>query len=77
MTSVTKLRSSREGAICTRCEAKVTAPEWSENVSAQETVHLWRCWCCGNQFETSDHCHVTSRPTSELIEEFLPNLLVG
>ena len=77
MTSTASLRSSRHGAKCAQCGAKITAPDWSERAGPRETVHLWRCWCCGNEFETLDHHPTTAAPTAELVEEFLPNLLVG
>lgn len=73
MTSI----ASRRGTECPRCEARLIAPEWSEQVGADSTVHLWRCWICGHEFETSDHQAVNAQPEAELIEEFWPNLLVA
>jgi len=77
MTSAKSLHSSRPKAKCARCGVSLCAPDWSEPVDAHTTVYLWRCWCCGNQFETSDHRETKAPPVEELVEEFLPNLLVG
>ena len=77
MTAAKSLRSSRLEAKCEQCGVRLRAPDWSERVSARKTVHLWRCWCCGNEFETSDHHRTHAPPVDKLVEEFLPNLLVG
>jgi hypothetical protein len=53
------------------------APEWSESVSANETVNLWRCTICGSEFQTTDNIISPTLSESELAEEFLPELLVA
>jgi len=77
MAFVATLRNVTHGANCARCGMNVTAPEWSESAGPEDTVHLWHCWYCGNEFETSDHHGMKEPPVTELIEEFLPNLLVA
>jgi hypothetical protein len=57
---------------CPQCGEKLTASACSDHRIYPGTVcHLWRCSKCGHQFETSP----TLAP--ELVEEFLPNLIVG
>ena len=62
---------------CPRCNIKLIGPEWSETIEGRQTVHIWRCPICGNEFETVEN-HVDEQlPESELVEEFLPNLMVA
>jgi ABC-type ATPase with predicted acetyltransferase domain len=51
--------------------------EWSEAVAEKETVCIWRCMGCGNEFETTDKVVVQGPSIFELVEEFLPNLVVA
>jgi hypothetical protein len=56
---------------CPQCGETLNAPASSDRRVYPGTVrHLWRCSKCGHQFETSP----TLAP--ELVEEFLPNLVV-
>ena len=73
----TSLASLRISAECSRCKTHLIAPEWSEYVSKQETVHIWHCPICGNEFETVDNSIVPTLSDDELVEEFLPVLLVA
>lgn len=61
---------------CTRCNTIQTTPEWSENANQNETVYFWRCLACGHEFQTRDPLVDRQMSTDELIEEFLPNLVV-
>lgn len=38
---------------CEQCDTPLTAPQWSEQVSARCIKHLWSCEICGYQFEQS------------------------
>jgi len=68
--------SLRISARCAQCGMSLIFPEWSESVNGQ-TTHIWHCLVCGHEFETIDH-DVKETPTStEIAEEFLPNLLVA
>jgi hypothetical protein len=71
------MASPRHSANCPCCEIKLISPEWSESVSAEETVNLWRCPICGKDFETTDSTVEEMPPIAELTKEFLPNLLVA
>jgi ribosomal protein L37AE/L43A len=62
---------------CTRCKIKLIGPEWSETVGERQTVHVWRCPICGNEFETTEDHVEQPLPDAELVEEFLPNLMVA
>jgi ribosomal protein L37AE/L43A len=52
-------------------------PEWSESVGERQAVHIWHCPVCGREFETTDNAIEQTLSDAELIEEFLPNLLVA
>ena len=68
--------SLRVSTRCTQCGTSLILPEWSESANGQ-TTHIWHCLVCGHEFETKDNI-VEKTPTSaELVEEFLPNLLVA
>jgi Zn ribbon nucleic-acid-binding protein len=63
-------------ATCANCQAIQIMPEWSESAGGNETVYFWRCVSCGHEFETRDR-HVDRRPSrDELLEEFLPSLVI-
>lgn len=74
----------RHSANCPCCGIKLISPEWSESVSAENTLNLWHCPICGTDFETTDRVVsdgkvvlVEMPPISEITEEFMPNLLVA
>jgi uncharacterized Zn finger protein (UPF0148 family) len=73
----TSIASVRISAQCDRCKIPLIAPEWSEVVSANETVHIWRCPICGKEFETVDTKTNQTMSDDELIEDFFPTLLVA
>jgi Zn finger protein HypA/HybF involved in hydrogenase expression len=73
-TSITSIRLS---AKCARCHTPLIAPEWSECVTPQTTLHIWNCPVCDNEFETVDQGVEPSLSEAELADEFLPNLLVA
>ncbi len=62
---------------CVKCGTPLTVPEWSEIVSAGQATHIWHCPVCETEFETTDNCVEQAPSEEELIEEFLPNLLVA
>jgi len=62
---------------CTRCKIKLIGAEWSETVDERQTVHIWRCPICGNEFETRENQIEQPLPDAELVQEFLPNLMVA
>jgi hypothetical protein len=61
----------------TKQKALENGAEWSEAVAEKETVCIWRCMGCGNEFETTDKAVVQGPSIFELVEEFLPNLVVA
>jgi hypothetical protein len=73
-TSLTALRIS---TVCDRCKTHLIAPEWSECINERETVHIWSCPVCGNEFQTIDGRAEKMLSDDELAQEFLPNLLVA
>jgi RNase P subunit RPR2 len=73
-TSIAALRIS---AACDRCKTLLIAPEWSECINERQTVHIWSCPICGNEFQTIDDRAERTLSEDELAQEFLPNLLVA
>jgi len=53
------------------------APEQSTYVNEEKIVHLWACPNCGSEFETSIFLGPDVPLTPEIVEEFLPNLMVA
>ena len=49
------------------------APEWSESLNERETVHLWFCPVCGQEFQTVDGRAEPVFSEAELAQEFLPS----
>jgi len=73
-TSVAALRIS---TMCERCKTHLVTPEWSEAIEGEETVHIWSCPICGNEFQTVDKHPEPEFSEAELAQEFLPNLMVA
>lgn len=71
------IASLRHSARCAQCGTALIFPEWSENAGGQKTTHIWHCLVCGNEFETRDDGVEQSPSDAELVQEFLPNLLVA
>jgi ribosomal protein L37AE/L43A len=69
-----RLRSPTE---CIQCGTLLITPEWSETVNSGQAVHIWRCPVCEYEFETIDNVVEPMVPVGELIQEFLPNLVVA
>ena len=64
-------------AQCPRCKMNVIGDEWSEAVDDRQTVHLWHCSMCGYDFETLEDHVEPALTEANLVQEFLPNLIVG
>ena len=73
MTTIAALRHTTN---CAQCGETLIAPERSEYVGAGKIHHAWQCSRCDHKFETLDPVPLTAL-SSELIETFLPNLLVA
>ena len=73
-TSVAALRIS---TMCDRCKTHLIAPEWSESINERETVHIWSCPICGNEFQTVDDRAEPVLSDNEVVQELLPNLMVA
>jgi len=73
----TSLAALRISTTCDRCKTLLIAPEWSESINERETVHIWSCPICGNEFQTVDDRAERTFSDDDLAQEFLPNLLVA
>lgn len=69
--------SLRHSARCAQCGTVSAFPEWSESTDQQKTILIWRCLVCGHEFETEDAVIEHQSSDAELVQEFLPNLLVA
>jgi hypothetical protein len=74
MTAIASVRQS-----CKRetCGQWLMAPERSTYVNEEQITHLWVCPNCGNGFETSIFLGRDVSLTPEVVDKFLPNLLVA
>jgi len=73
----TSIAARRISTACDRCKTHLVGPEWSECINERETVHIWSCPICGNEFQTIDDRAERTFSENELAQEFLPNLLVA
>jgi Zn ribbon nucleic-acid-binding protein len=74
---MTTIGSHGHAAKCAQCGAKLVFPEWSERTSELESTNIWHCVVCGCEFETKDNIIEQQPSDTELVQEFLPNLLVA
>lgn len=76
-TAMTIIGPNQHSTTCACCGATLISPEWSESTAGQKTVRIWHCIVCGHEFETTDDAVEPELPDTELVQEFLPNLLVA
>jgi transcription elongation factor Elf1 len=74
MTTIASLRQSFK---CESCGQWLMAPERSTYVNEGQVSHYWVCPRCGNEFETSIFLGQDAPLTPEVINTFLPALLVA
>jgi Zn finger protein HypA/HybF involved in hydrogenase expression len=74
MTTIASLRQSFK---CESCGQWLMAPERSTYVNEEQITHLWACPKCGSEFETSIFVGQEVPLTPEVVDTFLPNLLVA
>ena len=77
MSSVPFTRRTRFGAQCSRCSEELIAPEKSEFVNDAEVRHAWCCPICGYEFFLSVQIDPKTPMPLELVEQYLPALLVA
>jgi len=72
-----RIESLHQSFKCATCGEWLIAPERSTYVSEEQVNNFWACPKCGNEFETSMSIthDVPLRP--ELVDTFLPTLLVA
>ena len=74
--SVTTVASLQNSAECERCGTVMISSAWSESAAPRDTVAVWRCPICGNEFEATE-THVERKLSDELVRAFFPSLLVA
>ncbi len=77
MASIASIPSFDGKVKCVRCGEEQIAPTRTDYVSPEEVNNLWCCSNCGYVFETLDHLNAEGALPIELVEAFLPNLLVA
>ena len=73
----TSIASVRISAKCDRCKTPLISPEWSEVAGPNETIHIWHCPICDNEFETVDTKNDQTMSDADVIEDFFSTLLVA
>ena len=74
MTTITSLP---EACKCIRCGAQVTSPDRCTYLDEETASYLWICHKCGCEFKSSISLYPEAPLTTEIVAEFLPNLLVA
>jgi hypothetical protein len=69
--------AARCGIECAWCGDWVIAPCLSQYVPKQTVRHLWCCSRCGHEFETSVSFGDHALLAPDLVEQFMPSLLVS
>ena len=77
MTSSTPIKHFNCTARCIHCGQTLVAPLVSEFVNNNELRQLFSCRNCDYEFEMLIHTDASSAMPPEIVEEFLPNLLVA
>ena len=72
-TTITLFKNSTE---CERCGTVLISSAWSESDAPQDTVAIWRCPVCGNDFEATTNC-VEKKLPDECVRMFFSSLLVA
>ena len=73
MSTITSLQNSME---CGRCGTVLVSPAWSESTGPLDTVAIWLCPICRNEFEMPE-TSVEKKLSRELVRSFFPSLLVA
>ena len=71
------ITSLEKSAKCIRCGGKVTSPDSCTYMDEEFVCYRWVCPKCGCAFDSSMCLYGDAAITPELVEEFLPNLLVA
>jgi len=74
---MTTIASLRQSSKCEHCGEWLIAPARSTHVNEEKVTHLWVCPKCGDEFETSIYLTQDVPLTPEVIDTFLPTLLVA
>ena len=77
MSSVPFTHRTRFAAQCTQCGEELVAPQKSEFVNEAEVRHAWGCPSCGYEFFRSVQIDPKTPMPAELVEQYLPSLLVA
>jgi ribosomal protein L37AE/L43A len=70
-------QSMEQSFKCESCGQWLMAPERSTYMNEEQITHLWVCPKCGSESETSIFLGQEAPLTPEVVERFLPNLLVA
>ena len=71
------ITSLNKSAKCIRCGGRLSAPDKCSHVDEEFVGYHWTCPKCGCDFEASACLYQDAPMTPEIVEEFLPNLMVA
>ncbi len=69
------ITSPEKSAKCIRCGGRLRAPDKCTHLD-DEFVYHWTCPKCGCDFETSASLYQDTPIAPEIVEEFLPDLVL-
>jgi hypothetical protein len=72
MTTIASLQKN-----CIRCGERLTSPQRCTYLDEEFVCYLWVCPKCGCEFEASTCLYEDASMPAEIVETFLPNLLVA
>jgi hypothetical protein len=64
-------------AKCIRCGGRLSAPEKCSSMDEEFVCYHWSCPKCGCAFDTPTSTPQDAPMAAEIVQEFLPNLLVA
>jgi len=62
---------------CIRCGERLTSPQRCAYLDEEFVCYVWVCPKCGCEFEASTCLYQDETMTPQLVETFLPSLLVA
>jgi len=74
---ITTIAWLQQSSKCIRCGERLTSPDRCTYVDEEFVSYFWICPKCGCEFEASTCLYQDAPMTPEIVETFLPSLLVA
>jgi hypothetical protein len=71
------ITSLKKPVKCIRCGGRLSAPDKCTYVDEEFVCYHWTCPKCGCEFDASTCLYQDAPLAPEIVEEFLPDLLVA